>query len=52
MIKAKMIKVFKIIIIYVNRYMETCRECPNRYPWLGDSKGTGLYNDNYNPEKK
>ncbi|KYN02697.1 hypothetical protein ALC62_06497 [Cyphomyrmex costatus] len=34
------------------RYMETCRECPNKYPWLGDSKGTGLYNDNYNPEKK
>ncbi|CAK9825020.1 Chitin deacetylase 1 [Anthophora retusa] len=34
------------------RYLETCRECPNRYPWLGDSKGTGLYNDNYNPEKK
>ncbi|XP_006617231.1 uncharacterized protein LOC102672538 [Apis dorsata] len=34
------------------RYLETCRECPNKYPWLGDSKGTGLYNDNYNPEKK
>ncbi|XP_011064867.1 PREDICTED: uncharacterized protein LOC105152345 [Acromyrmex echinatior] len=34
------------------RYMETCRECPNKYPWLGDSKGTGLYSDNYNPEKK
>jgi len=32
--------------------METCRECPNKYPWLGDSKGTGLYSDNYNPEKK
>ncbi|XP_018352051.1 PREDICTED: uncharacterized protein LOC108754324 [Trachymyrmex septentrionalis] len=34
------------------RYMETCRECPYKYPWLGDSKGTGLYSDNYNPEKK
>lgn len=29
------------------RYMETCRECPNKYPWLGDSKGTGHLTDNY-----
>lgn len=24
------------------RYMETCHECPRKYPWLGDSKGTGV----------
>ncbi|CAH1407765.1 unnamed protein product [Nezara viridula] len=24
------------------RYLETCRECPNKYPWLGDSEGTGI----------
>lgn len=30
------------------RYMETCRECPNQYPWLGDSEGTGIAGrDNY-----
>ncbi|KAK0095813.1 hypothetical protein PV326_007319 [Microctonus aethiopoides] len=34
------------------RYLETCSECPNRYPWLGDAKGSGQYNDNYNPETK
>ncbi|XP_057341564.1 chitin deacetylase 1 [Microplitis mediator] len=34
------------------RYMETCVECPNKYPWLGDAKGSGLHNDNYDPEKK
>lgn len=28
--------------------METCRECPAQYPWLGDSEGTGIVNrDNY-----
>lgn len=31
------------------RYMETCRDCPQQYPWLGDSEGTGIANrDNYN----
>lgn len=31
------------------RYMETCRECPQQYPWLGDAQGTGIVNkDNYN----
>ncbi|XP_031636611.1 uncharacterized protein LOC116349354 [Contarinia nasturtii] len=30
------------------RYMETCRDCPQQYPWLGDSEGTGIANkDNY-----
>lgn len=30
------------------RYMETCRECPQQYPWLGDAGGTGIVNkDNY-----
>ncbi|XP_037935007.1 chitin deacetylase 1 [Teleopsis dalmanni] len=30
------------------RYMETCRECPNVYPWLGDASGTGIQGrDNY-----
>lgn len=31
------------------RYMETCRsECPQKYPWLGDSEGTGIAGrDNY-----
>lgn len=29
--------------------METCRDCPQQYPWLGDSEGTGIVNnDNYN----
>lgn len=32
--------------------METCRECPNKYPWLGDARGTGLANDNYTPERE
>ena len=32
--------------------MEACKECPNKYPWVGDAKGTGLANDNYNPEKR
>lgn len=28
--------------------METCRECPIQYPWLGDAEGTGIVNkDNY-----
>lgn len=30
------------------RYMETCRDCPAQYPWLGDSEGTGIPGrDNY-----
>lgn len=30
------------------RYMETCRDCPNVYPWLGDAEGTGIVGrDNY-----
>lgn len=33
------------------RYMETCFECPNQYPWLGDSGGTGVPGtDNYLPD--
>lgn len=28
--------------------METCRDCPNQYPWLGDAEGTGISGrDNY-----
>lgn len=28
--------------------METCRECPQQYPWLGDAEGTGILGrDNY-----
>lgn len=28
--------------------METCRECPVQYPWLGDAGGTGIVNkDDY-----
>lgn len=41
--------------MYINlffRYMETCRECPYKYPWLKDAKGTGLENDVYNIEKE
>lgn len=30
------------------RYMETCKDCPNQYPWLGDAEGTGILGrDNY-----
>lgn len=30
------------------RYMETCSDCPNKFPWLGDSEGTGIAGrDNY-----
>ncbi|XP_065337290.1 chitin deacetylase 1 [Cloeon dipterum] len=33
------------------RYLTTCRECPNKYPWIGDSEGTGIAGrDVYNPE--
>ncbi|XP_046388166.1 chitin deacetylase 1 [Ischnura elegans] len=33
------------------RYLTTCKECPNKYPWLGDSEGTGIAGrDVYNPE--
>ncbi|OXU24113.1 hypothetical protein TSAR_010127 [Trichomalopsis sarcophagae] len=35
-----------------NRYMETCTECPNKYPWLGDAKGTGHPSDNYNVDRE
>lgn len=39
---------FKIGNITDTRYMETCQECPNKYPWLGDSEGTGIAGrDNY-----
>lgn len=33
---------FKTGNITDTRYMETCRDCPNKYPWLGDSEGTGI----------
>ncbi|ENN82894.1 hypothetical protein YQE_00734, partial [Dendroctonus ponderosae] len=33
------------------RYLETCRDCPNQYPWLGDATGSGIPNkDNYVPD--
>lgn len=33
--------------------METCSDCPNKYPWLGDSEGTGIAGrDNYNYQSK
>lgn len=33
------------------RYMETCNECPNKYPWLGDAEGSGISGkDSYIPE--
>lgn len=33
------------------RYMETCSECPNQYPWLGDAGGSGIPGkDNYVPD--
>ncbi|KAI4463980.1 chitin deacetylase-like 4 [Holotrichia oblita] len=33
------------------RYLETCVECPNQYPWLGDATGSGIPGkDNYVPE--
>lgn len=35
------------------RYLTTCRDCPAKYPWLGDSEGTGIAGkDVYNPESK
>lgn len=38
----------KIGNITDTRYMETCRECPNKYPWLGDAEGSGIPGrDNY-----
>ena len=28
--------------------MESCKDCPNQYPWLGDAEGTGISGrDNY-----
>lgn len=42
---------FHLICIFVHRYLTTCRECPNKYPWIGDSEGTGIAGrDNYTPE--
>ncbi|KAF5300043.1 hypothetical protein FQR65_LT09300 [Abscondita terminalis] len=33
------------------RYLETCFECPNRYPWIGDAEGSGIEGqDSYVPE--
>ncbi|KAL5245054.1 hypothetical protein ACI65C_012464 [Semiaphis heraclei] len=33
------------------RYLSTCKECPKKYPWLGDSKGTGVAGaDVYSPD--
>lgn len=33
------------------RYLETCFECPNKYPWLGDAGGSGIPGkDNYIPD--
>ncbi|XP_045480332.1 chitin deacetylase 1 [Harmonia axyridis] len=33
------------------RYLETCFECPNQYPWLGDAGGSGIPGkDNYIPD--
>lgn len=30
------------------RYMNTCRDCPAKYPWLGDAEGSGIPGrDNY-----
>lgn len=37
--------------ISVIRYLTTCRECPNKYPWIGDAEGTGIAGrDVYSPE--
>jgi len=34
------------------RYLETCADCPNQYPWLGDAGGTGIPGkDNYVPDE-
>lgn len=39
--------------VTTTRYLVTCRECPAKYPWLGDSEGTGIPGrDNYNPENR
>ncbi|KAL0267516.1 UNVERIFIED_CONTAM: hypothetical protein PYX00_009768 [Menopon gallinae] len=39
--------------ITTTRYLVTCRECPAKYPWLGDSEGTGIPGrDNYTPESR
>ena len=32
----------KLTNVTDTRYMETCADCPNKYPWLGDSEGTGI----------
>jgi hypothetical protein len=33
------------------RYLETCNDCPNQYPWLGDAEGSGIPGkDNYVPD--
>lgn len=39
---------FKKDNITDTRYMETCHDCPNKYPWLGDAEGSGIPGrDNY-----
>lgn len=44
---------FKVGNISDTRYMETCRDCPNKYPWLGDSEGTGIAGrDSFNYQSK
>lgn len=33
------------------RYLETCNDCPNQYPWLDDATGSGIPGkDNYVPD--
>lgn len=40
-----------LIYDFFHRYLTTCKDCPNRYPWIGDSEGTGIAGrDVYNPE--
>lgn len=39
---------FKTQNVTDTRYMETCNDCPNIFPWLGDAEGTGIPGrDNY-----
>ncbi|KAB0798800.1 hypothetical protein PPYR_06680 [Photinus pyralis] len=33
------------------RYLETCVDCPSKYPWIGDAEGSGIVGrDNYVPD--
>jgi len=42
-----------ILLYNYFRYLSTCKECPRKYPWLGDSKGTGVAGaDVYSPENR